>query len=147
MRNPFTKSFLQAILNRPLTVRDLVQLFGLWLLLTLLSSCAPVEYALSSTTNQVATEAAAPTGLEPVVAQLQPAPADMTRAEAKRYYAAQVALAKASTVQKVKNSGNTTVEQKISNVSPGAIRTIIALSFLVGAFAGGLVVFKFGRLA
>jgi hypothetical protein len=108
------------------------------LLATLLSfsSCAPVEYALSNATTQAAAEAAAPTGLEPVTAQLQPAPAGLNRAQAKRYYAAQVALAKAAQVQKVKNSNNTTVEQKISNISPAVLSLVVALSLSVGALIG-----------
>lgn len=113
------------------------------LLILTLASCTTSEYTAEAIHTQATAEAASnPTSTANATGSLQPAPAGMSRAEARRYYDAQVAAAKAQqppVPKKQKNSNNTTVEQKITNVTTTVLSLIAGLSAVVGCLVGFII--------
>ncbi len=125
--------------------RTLSFLLGLLLAtgLAMLTSCSTVEQGLAQLS--LARTPAAALDSSAAAAGLQPAPAELTASQARRYYAAQVAAQKATTPRKVKNSGNSTVhqQQKITNVSPTILLLIVSLALLLGVVVGGVLGIKY----
>ena len=112
----------------------------LWLCLVLASigtsasSCTTTQAALElGNIEQLATSADSTAA---VSAGVQPAPASMNNGQARKYYRAQLAAKKLDQARKVKNSHNTTIEQKNTNVSTAVLCIMATACVLCGCVVG-----------